>query len=255
MLFRSDIVECADCRASFAQPLAVDPSIYEQVYRHRHQMPGYERYERMAEEVAQQPEPLGWLGRKEAMYWAVGSALRDLPRGSRVLEIGSGLGYTTHALATAGFDAHGVDLSHEAVGHAVRRFGNRYRQGDAMQIVKQEQGGWDALLATELIEHLVDPVAFVAGIRPLLKPGGRIVLTTPDKDIYRPGTLWQSDPPPVHLWWFGEASMRKLAERVGMSMQRIDFSDYHRHKPDAARVLWPVGEVLPRPRLRADGTP
>jgi SAM-dependent methyltransferase len=171
------------------------------------------------------------------------------------LEIGSGLGYTTHALATAGFDAHGVDLSHEAVGHAVRRFGNRYRQGDAMQIARQEQGRWDALIATELIEHLVDPVAFVAGIRPLLKPGGRIVLTTPDKDIYQPGTLWQSDPPPVHLWWFGEASMRKLAERVGMSMQRIDFSDYHRHKPDAARVLWPVGEVLPRPRLRADGTP
>jgi SAM-dependent methyltransferase len=249
------VVECSGCRASFAQPLAVDPSIYEQVYLHRKSTPGYERYERMAEEVARQADPLAWLSRKEAMYWAVAQALRDLPRGARVLEIGSGLGYTTHSLAKAGLDAHGVDLSQEAVSHAVRRYGNRYRQGDAMQMAQQEKGAWDALIATELIEHLIDPVAFVAGIRPLLRPGGRIVLTTPDKDVYRPGTLWQSDLPPVHLWWFGADSMRKLAQRVGMSMQLLDFSEYHRAKPDAARVIWPAGEVLPRPRLRADGTP
>lgn len=249
------IMVCSGCDASFASPLAVDPTIYEQVYENRRQLAGYDRYERMAEDILSEQDPLGWLSRKESMYWAVADALKGLPKGAKVLEIGSGLGYTTHALTEAGFDAHGVDLSGEAVSHAVRRYGERYRQGDATELAKQEQGRYDAVIATELIEHLTDPVAFVAAIKPLVRAGGRVVLTTPDKDIYLPGTLWQSDLPPIHLWWFGEKSMRALADKVGMQMTLLDFTGYHAVKPDKARVIWPDGEVLRQPSLHQDGSP
>ena len=44
----------------------------------------------------------------------------------------------------------------------------------------KDEAGFDALLALELFEHLVEPERFLARIRPLVRPGGRIILSVPN---------------------------------------------------------------------------
>jgi hypothetical protein len=61
-------------------------------------------------------------------------------------------------------------------------------------------------------------------IRALLREGGEAVLTTPNRSVYSRGLVWETDPPPIHLWWFTEDAMREMARRLDMSIRFVDFS-------------------------------
>ena len=43
-----------------------------------------------------------------------------------------------------------------------------------------EPGSFDVVLCGDVVEHLRDPIATLARLRPLLRPGGRVVLSTPN---------------------------------------------------------------------------
>jgi hypothetical protein len=55
-------------------------------------------------------------------------------------------------------------------------------------------------------------------------------LTTPNKTIYPANIIWNTDLPPVHLWWFSENSMRYIANKLNASVQFVDFTEYYRKK-------------------------
>ncbi|MGC1442129.1 MAG: hypothetical protein WA888_16095, partial [Burkholderiaceae bacterium] len=59
---------------------------------------------------------------------------------------------------------------------------------------------------------------------------GVILITTPNKSYYPPSSIWQTESPPVHLWWFSETSLRIIAKKVGMRARLWDFSPYYSRK-------------------------
>ena len=115
-------------------------------------------------------------------------AVPHLPEGAReVLEIGCGRGATgEHLQRELGCRVTGVELNPEVARGARGRL-HRVVVGDVEDPAVAAElrggapaGGFDALLATELFEHLVEPERFLAAARGLVRPGGRIVLSVPN---------------------------------------------------------------------------
>ena len=113
---------------------------------------------------------------------AVLDALEPLPLGSRVLDVGCGNGALAGRLIHEGFAVVGIDMSQEGIqiardAHPGCRF--EVMPGDALIIERLNVQPFDAVVSTEVIEHLYDPTAFLIGCTAALRPGGRLVISTP----------------------------------------------------------------------------
>jgi 2-polyprenyl-3-methyl-5-hydroxy-6-metoxy-1,4-benzoquinol methylase len=98
----------------------------------------------------------------------------------RVLDVGCGEGHLTAALADAGCDALGVDVSQRAL----ERARSSYPRLDLRVI--PERGSWalpdahfDLVWAGEVIEHVADTSEWLSEVRRVLRSGGVLALTTP----------------------------------------------------------------------------
>ena len=223
-----DLYECSVCMASFVDPLISEAKLYNYIYNLGDKAPGYERYLRYAQLVTEFKNPLNILANAESVYWGVKNALEKYFKNKdiSILEIGTGLGYLTYSLNKAGYSTKGLDISEEAVARANKRYGNYYTAGDLFEIVKKNIDKYDCVIMTELIEHVEDPKAFIGAAFSLLKEGGKLILTTPNKSTAPQGTVWQSDIPPIHLWWLAEDSIMYIAKSFNKKCEFIDFTAY-----------------------------
>lgn len=121
-----------------------------------------------------------------------------------VLDIACGTGYGSRYLLEAGSDlVVGVDLSVEAVRHAVAHFGGpRFVVADG-QVLPFQRSAFSSVVCLETIEHVADPDALLHEIRRVLTPGGRLVLSTPN---YRGGRYLS----PFHVREFGHDELQAL---------------------------------------------
>jgi len=110
------------------------------------------------------------------------------PAGSVYTEVGCGFGfgidYARHARnwTGKGIDPGGIArLGQEMLGVSIQR---RYVQ-DTEPVL---EGTSDVVMASETIEHVVSPISFVRVLRSMLRPGGTLILTTPDGADIRPET-------------------------------------------------------------------
>jgi len=245
------IVECTVCGASFVDDRTIWPGLYEAIYEHADVLPGYRRYSQYAEIVESAADPLRRLADLDDVYESL-TVLADEPdaRTWNVLELGCGLGYTTASLRKAGLDAVGADISATAVAAANERYGPHYRVVDPEAPPAEWIGHFDIVIATEVIEHISDPLQFVHQSVRYLKPGGRLLITTPNKDSARHLSRWHTDAPPVHLFWLGRASLQTLADRAGCT---VSFLELAPRPPTASGALG--NDHLGEPILSADLTP
>ncbi len=98
----------------------------------------------------------------------------------RVLDIGCSTGYLARRLVDRGATVVGIDVDEAAAAEA-RRVCEQVLVGDVETMeLPLSEGSFDVVLCGDLVEHLRDPVAFLGRLRPLLRQGGRLVLTTPN---------------------------------------------------------------------------
>lgn len=223
-----DIFVCAVCKASFSYPLKSDSKIYDHIYQQTEEMPGYNRYHRYAQLVKIIPNPIKMLASSEPTYWGMYEAIKKhVSKDANILEVGAGLGYLTYSLNKNGYNVTGVDISESAIKYAIDTFGNYYKHEDIFVLAETQKKLYDAVIMTELIEHVPDPLSFIQATLSLLKPGGKLIITTPNKSFYPINTIWSSDIPPVHLFWFTEDSLRHFAKVCNKQISFIDFTEYN----------------------------
>ncbi len=246
-----DIESCQDCKTKWSNPHIVDTVVYDYIYNNKEDTPGYIRYAQYAEDVTSYANPLGYLSRQEPAYYGVAATV---PTGGKILEVGCGLGYFTYALAEAGYDAVGIDVSDSAIQEATKKYGNYFRHADFFTMTVSEDQKFDAIIMVELIEHVDDPARYLAHAKTLLKTGGKLIVTTPNRSWYPDDVLWASDLPPVHLTWFSERGMQAMAAALGYSVEFTPFTKFNVFS--GGSILGPVPKpVLNPPFFTAEGTP
>jgi cyclopropane fatty-acyl-phospholipid synthase-like methyltransferase len=100
-----------------------------------------------------------------------------LPAGARVLDAPcGGEAALTRALMEAGFDAQGADLDSQPE----KQLGNAFTKVNLDLPLPWSEGTFDAVFSTEGIEHLENHFSFLREVCRILKPGGMLVLTTPN---------------------------------------------------------------------------
>lgn len=110
-----------------------------------------------------------------------------LVEGKDVLDLASGEGYGSAMLAGRARTVRGVDISAEAVAHAVGRYRERsnlqYLQGSAADIPLPD-ACVDIVVSFETVEHLMEQERMLAEIRRVLRPDGLLVMSSPNKEVY-----------------------------------------------------------------------
>ncbi len=104
-------------------------------------------------------------------------------RSARVLDVGCGGGILSEAMAAAGANVTGIDLAPRVLevarlhllesGHTVD-----YREISAEALAEESPGTFDAITCMEMLEHVPDPASIIAACARLLKPGGRLFVST-----------------------------------------------------------------------------
>ncbi len=105
------------------------------------------------------------------------------PTPAQVLEVGTTPGQFTEIMRRAGYDVAGVDLFPEQRAELWRSLGVEVRYCNIdEQPLPYEDSSFDAVVFSEVIEHLVAaPLPALREMARVLRPGGRLVLTTPNQ--------------------------------------------------------------------------
>lgn len=123
--------------------------------------------------------------------------LLDVRGGQRVLEVGCGAGNILEQIA--GAQLFGVDLSHALLDKARARLGDRaaLHEGFAESLPFADSS-FDRVYCSEVLEHVVDPLAVLREMRRVVRPTGWAVISFPNealidqvKDVLRRVGLWR----------------------------------------------------------------
>ena len=105
--------------------------------------------------------------------------------------------------------------------------------GDAQYLRGASDGEFDFLHASHCLEHMQDPhVALEHWIR-VVKPGGFLIITVPDEDLYEQGH-WPSRYNADHKWTFTIYKAKSWSPR---SVNVLDLVKAHGHLAEAERIV------------------
>lgn len=134
--------------------------------------------------------------------------------GDVVIDAACGLGYGSAQLAqgTAAGRVIGVDDSEYAVEYARANYGLEaveFHRTDAANLRFLENSSVDVVVSMETLEHLPNPSAFLAEVRRVLRPSGRLLVSVPNEWVDAAG----KDPNPFHLHVYNWRALRRDVEQ------------------------------------------
>lgn len=110
----------------------------------------------------------------------------DWTSGLHVLDAACGEGYGSHLLAAKALKVTGIDISATAIAHARAKYTAAnlgFVEADCSNTPFDDQS-FDCIVSFETLEHLQDHQALLREFRRVLKPGGFLVISSPDKAVY-----------------------------------------------------------------------
>lgn len=230
------VIQCATCRSAYLNPRPTEKAItrlYERGYfSSEHSVShGYANYAALEKGLRRTFE------RRYAL-------VRTLVRGGRVVDLGCAMGYALDCLRDDFEDRIGIDLAPEAI-EEVRRRGHRGFCG-TLEDVALESDSVSLFLSMDTIEHLYRPGAAIVEMARVLRPGGILMLVTPDYgSLLRrvSGRNWVSFKIPEHVSYFSREGMSRLLRAANLDVVR--YATDVQYSP-IRLVLDRGGKVLPR---------
>jgi SAM-dependent methyltransferase len=211
-----DIVRCGACGLVFVadDPASIDFSaLYGEVYYSGGSGAVFADY------VGQ--EALRRRHARRKLAW-----LRHVPpriaRRGRLLDVGCAAGFFL-AEARAFYEVQGVELSAWSSAYARERLGLAVVTGP-LSDAKLPPAHFHVITLWDVIEHVPEPVALLAEAARVLRPEGRVVLTTGDWGsayAQRRGAAWHLMAPPWHLSYFDRRTLSEAARRAGLRVVAI----------------------------------
>ncbi len=168
---------------------------------------------------------------KYSQYWWSNRFFAGLARrygrgGSRLLEIGSGLGHLVAQLEV-NFETYGMDVNHWALVRSRSEAGHTHLQDSSAQELPFLSSSFGVVVIKHVVEHLPDPARALREISRVLEPKGILILATPNLDgLLRPlkGDQWIGYQDPTHISLKPPAEWFGLIQAAGLSIVRA-FAD------------------------------
>jgi 2-polyprenyl-3-methyl-5-hydroxy-6-metoxy-1,4-benzoquinol methylase len=162
-----------------------------------------------------------WSNRFYAML-----ARRYGRRGSRFLEVGSGMGHLTGQLEDA-FETFGCDINHWAVKKSKEVVNKSLLQTASAQELPFRDDSFNVVIIKHIVEHLPDPQKAIEDIARVTEAGGTLILATPNLDsLLKPwkGDKWIGYQDPTHISLKPPAEWISYIEGAGFTIKRT-FAD------------------------------
>ncbi|MEO8377510.1 MAG: class I SAM-dependent methyltransferase [Candidatus Sumerlaeota bacterium] len=139
----------------------------------------------------------------------------------RLLDIGCATGRVMEMAAAHGWQVAGVELSPSLARKAANLLpASRIYTGDIMDQQQLSPGSFDAIVILDVIEHVLDLLAFSKRVFELLTPNGVVILHTPNADGLRArmeGERWNMRIPKYHYHLPTPKGLQLLAQRAGFA--------------------------------------
>jgi 2-polyprenyl-3-methyl-5-hydroxy-6-metoxy-1,4-benzoquinol methylase len=213
--FGNRMSRCGDCGLAFTYPLPNEELIASRY------CPNWFQAEYLPSYGIDYKEPsLSHLDPKFDFELAPLEKYRKL---NRLLDVGAGAGILMAQARRLGWDVSGVELSEFGPGFAMRHFGLDIVQG-TLERASFRDAEFDAVILQDTIEHLAEPFRILEIVRRLLRPGGVVVISTPNFDSLSrraAGKNWKYISPCEHLVLFNSPSLRRILKRAGFQVDRM----------------------------------
>ena len=156
-----------------------------------------------------------WFRRHEVVY----RRLADRCAGRDVLEAGPGEGYGADLIAGVARSVVGVDYDEQAVGHIRAKYPRVQMHLGNLADLPLADGSVDVVVNFQVIEHLWDQGQFVGECARVLRPGGLLLMSTPNRITFSPGR----DTPlnPFHNRELNAAELTELLEQGGFEVDGV----------------------------------
>ncbi len=152
--------------------------------------------------------------------WEYARARAAIGQGKRVLEVGCGRGYFLRSLEAGGHTGVGLELNSAAIANKVTAFD--VRQQLVEDAAAAEPESFDVVCSFQVLEHVVDPAGFIRSCVALVRPGGLLLLSTPNNDFALNREMGDAfDLPPHHINHFTPTTFRNIADHLGLELVAV----------------------------------
>ncbi len=136
-----------------------------------------------------------------------------------LLEVGCGAGDYLALMRGMDWDVEGVEIDQAACQHARKKHGLKVHEG-TLESKEYAENSFDAIVLNHVIEHVFDPITLIKECRRVVKPGGKIILLTPNMESWGHRKFkkdWINLDPPRHIFLFSPKTMLACATAVGFN--------------------------------------
>jgi 2-polyprenyl-3-methyl-5-hydroxy-6-metoxy-1,4-benzoquinol methylase len=148
---------------------------------------------------------------------------RKLPRGT-VIDVGCGRGLLLDELRRRGWTVIGTELSDEAAEYARDFLGIPMKIGEFHRL-DLAPGSADVVVMWQTFEHMREPNAVLERVHRVLRQGGVAIVSVPNRESWQArftGPHWHHLDVPHHLHHYGESTLRRMLERQGFRVERVE---------------------------------
>jgi 2-polyprenyl-3-methyl-5-hydroxy-6-metoxy-1,4-benzoquinol methylase len=205
------VVQCVQCGLVYVNP-RLDP---EHVYQHYNSDRSSRTSYYLEVEVAD----------RRTFAEVLDLAARLALQRGKLLDIGPNIGTCLTLARDRGWDSYGIEINDDAA-----RYCREQRRLNVISGALDEHtyaaNSFDVVLMGDVIEHLGDPLALMAIVQRILKPGGVVIISTPNVAGWA-ARLMQIKPE-EHLYYFAPDTIAALLRKVGLEVVGVKCLDrYH----------------------------
>ena len=232
------VYECTCCKV---QRLREEDCIPEEFYETG-------QYRELLEESLENKNAV--VEQDEMQHYTLQAFFPQSLRGANILDVGCGAGSLLDMLKNVSSSQIGIEPCGPYLESLTKRGHKVY--SSLSEAIEDKKGMIDYGFSIQVIEHVKNPIEFLKEIRKLIKPGGRLLISTPNRNDILMSLLkekfYQFFYRTQHRWYFDEYSLIKCAELSGFRVNNVSFI----HRYGMANTLYWLRDEEPKGLLAMD---